>query len=78
MGALKWGLRPPLCNLRTIVYNCALFVAFWASFWGELSSQNDDNRRQSWTIMDKYLKPPFAKPPFRLSQLQLHDSIVFE
>ena len=30
--------------------------------------QNDDNRRQSWTIVDKYLKPPFAKPPFRLSQ----------
>ena len=23
--------------------------------------------RQSWTIADKYLKPPFAKPPFRLS-----------
>ena len=23
---------------------------------------------QSWTIADKYLKPSFAKPPFRLSK----------
>ena len=64
MGACKWGLRGTLCNLRTIVYNCALLWPFWAPFLGELSSQNEDNRRQSWTIMDKYIKPPFAKPPF--------------
>ena len=31
--------------------------------------QNDDNCRQSRTIVDKYLKPPFAKPPFRLSRV---------
>ena len=24
MGALKWGLKASLCNLRTIVHNCAL------------------------------------------------------
>ena len=26
MGALKWGLKATLCNLRTIVYNCALLL----------------------------------------------------
>ena len=26
-------------------------------------------RWQSWTIVDKYLKPPFAKPPFGLPQV---------
>ena len=68
MGALKWGLEATLCDLRTIVHNCALLWPFWAPFEGELSSHNDNNRRQSWTIVDKYLKPPFAKPPFRLSR----------
>ena len=68
MGALKWGRKGTLCNLRAIVYNCALLWPFGAPFQGKLSSQNDDNRRQSWTIVDKYLKPPFAKTPFRLSR----------
>ena len=45
----------------------------WASkirgaFLRGTSSQNDDNRRQSWTIVDKHLKPPFERPPFRLSR----------
>ena len=37
----------------------------FCGFFGLLStrkSQNDDSRRQSLTIVDKYLKPPFAKP----------------
>ena len=68
MGALKWGLKATLRNLRTIVHNCAILWPFWALSKGNFSSQNDDNRRQSWTIVDKYLKPPFAKPPFRLSR----------
>ena len=49
----------------TIVHFCGLFGPLSK---GELSSQNDDNRRQSWTIVDKCLKPAFAKPPFRLSR----------
>ena len=32
MGALKWGLKATLGNLRTIVYNCALLWPFWAPF----------------------------------------------
>ena len=31
-GALKWGLKATLCNLCTIVYNCALLSPFWAPF----------------------------------------------
>ena len=69
MGAFKWGLKATLGKFRTIVHNCALSWPSWAPFLGEFSSQNDDNRRQSCTIVDKYLKPPFARPPFRLSQI---------
>ena len=43
MGALKWGLKATLCNLRTIVYNCALLWPFWAPFTGNF-------RRQMTTI----------------------------
>ena len=57
-----------LCNLHTIVCSCALLWPFWAPLEGELSSQNEDKRRQSWTIVDKFLKPPFAMPPFRLGE----------
>ena len=32
MGALKWGLKPTHCNLRTIVYNCALLWPFLGPF----------------------------------------------
>ena len=67
MGALKWGRKATLCNLHTIVYSYELLWPFWALSKGNFRSQNDDNRRQSWTIVDKYLKPPFAKPPFSLS-----------
>ena len=37
MGALKWGLKAALCNLRTIVYNCALLQAVLGLLEGELS-----------------------------------------
>ena len=68
LGKSKWGLsnllqcahnRPQLCT----------FVAFLGPFVKELSSQSDDNRRKSWTIVDKHLKPPCAKPPFRFSRI---------
>ena len=35
-GKSKWGLKATLCNLRTIVYNCALL---WP-LWGHLSKGN--------------------------------------
>ena len=44
------------------------FVALLGPFLRGTFVANDDNRRQSWTIVDKYLKPPFAKPTFRLPQ----------
>ena len=65
---LRWGLKATLCNLRTFVYNCALLWPFGPLSKGNFRSPNDDNRRQSWTIVDEFLKPPFAKPPFRLSR----------
>ena len=73
MGALEFGLKAALCNLCTIVYNCGLL--FCGPF-GPLSKGNSrhkmttivGNRGQLWTIVDKYLKPPFAQPLFRLSQ----------
>ena len=57
--------------MRIIVHNCALLWPFSVPFFREFSSQNDDNRRQLWTIVDKYLKPPFAKPTFRLPNCSL-------
>ena len=57
-GLIKWGLKATLCNSRTIVHNCALLWPFWAPLQGEFSSQNDDNRRQSWTIVDKLSQAP--------------------
>ena len=32
MGALKWGLKATLCNLRTIVYNRAHLWHLWTPF----------------------------------------------
>ena len=31
-GGSQWGLKATLCNLHTIVYNCALLWPFGASF----------------------------------------------
>ena len=67
-GLSNGGLRPhsTICTQSsTIVHFCGLL----GPFLRELSSQNDDNRRQSCTIVDKCLKPPFAKSPFRLSRV---------
>ena len=69
LGKSKWGfsnggLRPlsAICaQLSAIVHVCGLLLR-------DFSSQNDDNCRQSWSIVAKYLKPPFVKPPFRLSR----------
>ena len=68
-GLSNGGLRPlsAICaQSSTIVHFCGLFGSLSK---GGLSSQNDENRRQSWTIVDECLKPPFGKPPFRLSRL---------
>ena len=42
MGAPKWGLKATLCNLRTIVYNCALLWPFWALSKGDFRYNNPD------------------------------------
>ena len=69
MGALKWGLKATLGNLRTIVYNCALLRPFWDPLSkGRLRRKmttSVDNRGHLWTSS---LSPIFAKPPFRLSR----------
>ena len=62
MGALKWGLRPLSAILRTIVLKLCTLVALLGPFLKGTVVANDDNRRQSWTIVHKYLKPPFSKP----------------
>ena len=59
MGALKWGLKVTLGNLRTIVYNCAHLWPF-----GPVSKQNF--RRKMTTIVGNRGQLP--KPPFRLSR----------
>ena len=62
-------MEATLCNSSTIVCNYALLLPPFCFFIRKLSSLNDDNCRQSWTIVEKYLKRPFAKPPLRLSRL---------
>ena len=66
MGALKWGLKATLCNLRrkgsTIVHFCGLF--------GPLSKGNS---RHKMTTIAGNLKSPFAKPPFTMR----HKSITY-
>ena len=65
MGVLKWGLKATVCNLCTIACTCALL---WPVV-KVISVTKMTTYRQSWTIMGKYLKHPFAKAPFRLSRL---------
>ena len=56
MGALEWERKATLCDLRTInPLQLCIFVALLGPFQGEFSLQNDDDRGQSWTIVDKYL-----------------------
>ena len=72
MGALKWGLTATLCDLCTIVYNCThVWPCGPLCEARELSLQNDDTCRQSWSIVDKYLKPSFAKDPAVLKILRV-------
>ena len=61
-STLKWGLKATLCNLRTVVYNCALSWPFGPLPKGVVFRHK--------MIVDKHLRPPFAKPPFRLCQAQ--------
>ena len=56
-GGFQMGFKAIVCISRAIVSNCALVWPFGASFQGEFSWQNDDNRRQMWIIVDRYLKP---------------------
>ena len=67
-GKSKWGLsNGGLRPLSAICAQSSTIVHFCGPF-GPLSKgnfrHNEDNRRQSWTMVDKYLKPPFAKPAF--------------
>ena len=48
-------LRPLSANLHTIIYNCARLWLFGPQVYEELSSQNDNTYRQSFTIVHKYL-----------------------
>ena len=68
-GKFKWGLKATLCNLGTIAHNCAHLWPFGPLSKGGTFAKTNDNCRRSWTIVDKYVKPPFAKPPFRLSRI---------
>ena len=68
MGAVKWGHKATLCNLCTIVYNCAHLWPFGPLFKGNFRCKMTPivgNRGQLWTST---LSPLFAKPQFRLSR----------
>ena len=72
-GVSRSGLVRPFCSVKSK----------WGLSNGGLSTHSAmcassstivrfcDNCRQSWTIVDKHLKPRFAKPPFRLSRVVL-------
>ena len=77
MGALKWGLKATLCNLRTIVHNCALLWAFrrpfLRGFFRHKMMTIVGNRGQLWTSA---LSPHLQSPHFRLSRgLSVHDLV---
>ena len=78
MGALKWGLKATLCNLRTIVYNCTLLWPFGAhncrgNFRRKMTTIVG-NRGQLWTSA---LSPHLlAKPPSRLSRFDRWKYVV--
>ena len=86
MGALKWGLKATICNLCTIVYSCTHLCLFWGhNCEGNFRRKDDHNCGQSWTIVDKYPKPPFAKLTFacfipkeiKCNHLWLHGGSLF-
>ena len=71
MGALKWGLKATLGNLRTIVYNCALLWPFWAPFSGAIRRKMMTivgNRGQLWTSL---LSPHLLSP-----HLDFHHNVL--
>ena len=58
MGALKWGLKATLCNVRTIVYNCVLLRPPWVTIVG--------NHGQLWTsTLSPHLLSPHLDCPKR-------------
>ena len=67
---LAFGLNGGLRSLSAICAQIAdaLLWPLGAQIQKELLLQNDDNCKQSWTIVDKCLKPPLPQPPFRLSR----------
>ena len=63
MGAFKWGLKATSCNLRTIVYDCALLWPVWPlSYKGNFRHKMTTivgNRGQLWTsILSPHLDVP--------------------
>ena len=68
MGALKGGLKATLCNLSTIVYNCALFLAFLGPFlrgnFRRKMMTIVGNRGHLWTstLSPHLLRPHLAFP----------------
>ena len=58
------GLKATLCNLCTIVCNCAHLWPFgrFFNYKGKFGRKNDDTCRQVWTIEDKNPKSPIQIP----------------
>ena len=78
LGKSKWGLsngclKATLCNLHTIVYNCALLGPFWALSRGNFRRKMTTiggNRGQLWTsTLSPHLRSPQLDFP--------NESIVF-
>ena len=75
MEALKWGLKATLCNLRTIVYNCALLWPFGPLSEGKFRREMTTivgNRGQLWTsILSPHLLSPHVDFPDRFGSMVL-------
>ena len=76
--SLNGGSQRPLSAIcsqsSTIVHFCGPFGP--RAFLRGTFVANEDKCRQPWTIVDNYLKPPFAKPPSRLSHESVYISAV--
>ena len=80
MGALKWGLKATLCNLRTIVYNCALLWPFWAASpkgnFRRKMTTIVGNRGQLWiSTLSAHLLSPHLDFPHCLSE-ESHEEVT--
>ena len=66
-GLSKWGLKATLCNLRTIVHNCALLWLFGALSKGIFRHKMTTivgNRGQLWTsALSPHLESPHLDFP---------------